>query len=259
LTRDKKQKTIKGSTDNVALLKLELDPFAHGDTISVFLDSISIRHVVTEKNPIYLKGYPRWEIGGPPDAKHKNNIRTGTFKEAFNHRMVFVYGTGGNAKENMWAFNKARYDAEVWYYRGNGAVDVIADKDFTMEKFRDRGVVLYGNSETNSAWTGLLKDCPLNVTRDRITAGSEVFAGKDLATYFTWPRPDSDIAMTAVISGTGLAGMNAADANQYFAAGSGFPDYMIFSIEMLKLGSAAIRKAGFYDNQWRLKDSNQNP
>jgi hypothetical protein len=168
--------------------------------------------------------------------------------------MVFVYGTSGDADENRWAFNKARYDAEVWYYRGNGAVDIIADKEFAMERFKDRGVVLYGNSETNSAWPGLLKGCPLNVTRDRITAGSETFAGKDLATYFAWPRPDSDIAMIAVISGTGLAGMHAADANQYFAAGSGFPDYMIFSADMLKVGSRSIRAAGFYDNQWRLKN-----
>lgn len=254
LNRDKKQKTIRGSTENVALLKLELDPFAQGDNITLLLDSVSIRHVMTDDKPVYLKGYPRWEIAGPPDAQHKNNIRTGTFKEAFNHRMVFVYGTRGNTEEDRWAFNKARYDAEVWYYRGNGAVDIIADKDFTLDKFRDRGVILYGNSETNSAWNFLLKDCPVNVTRDRITAGSDVFEGKDLATYFTWPRPDSDIAMTAVISGTGLAGMSAADANQYFAAGSGFPDYMIFSVEMLKRGSDAIRAAGFYDNKWKLKD-----
>jgi hypothetical protein len=59
--------------------------------------------------------------------------------------------------------------------------------------------------------------------------------------------------MTAVVSGTGLSGMNAADANQYFAAGSGFPDYMIFSVDMLKVGSQAIRAAGFYDNEWKLK------
>lgn len=253
LRRDKKQKTIKGSTENTALLKLELDQFSPGDTILVLLDSISIRHVVVGQVPLYLKGYPKWEIGEAPDAKHKNSVRTGTFKEAFNHKMVFVYGTSGDVKENAWAFNKARYDAEVWYYRGNGAIDVVADKDFSLEKFKDRGVVLYGNSETNSAWRVALKDCPIGVTRDQITAGSQVFAGKDLATYFTWPRHDSATAMIAVVSGTGLTGMRAADGNQYFAAGSGFPDYVIFSADMLKLGSAAIRAAGFYDNQWNLK------
>ncbi len=35
---------------------------------------------------------------------------------------------------------KARYDAEVWYYRGNGAVDIIADKDFNPAAYANRGV-----------------------------------------------------------------------------------------------------------------------
>ena len=166
--------------------------------------------------------------------------------------MVFVYGTHGTKDENLWAYNKARYDAEVWYYRGNGAVDVIADNDFSSQKYKDRGVIIYGNSNTNTAWNKLLRTCPIKVAADRITVGQDVFEGKDLGTYFTWPREDSDIAMVAVISGTGLVGMKSADANQYFAAGAGFPDYVIFSSEMLSKGAKGIKAAGFFDNQWRL-------
>ena len=155
--------------------------------------------------------------------------------------MVFVYGTAGNANEDRWAYNKARYDAEVWYYRANGSADIIPDHDFDPGKFPDRGVILYGNAATNSAWSKLLSKCPIQVTRDRITFGSHVFNGEDLATYFVWPRHDSNIASVAVIAGTGMQGMKAAEANQYFAAGSGFPDYIIFSTEMLRSGAAGIK------------------
>lgn len=254
LSRNRKEKMIRGSTENVALLKLDLESFNFRDTVSISLDSTLIKHIVTDNKQLFLKKEKEWAIGQSPDPKHKNSVRAGGFKEAFDNRMVFVYGTRGTASENAWAFNKARYDGEVWYYRGNGAVDIIADKDFAPEKFKDRGIILYGNSETNSAWSVLLKDCPINVTRERITAGSQVLVGKNLAAYFTWPRSDSNIALTGIVSGTGLAGMNTADANQYFAAASGFPDYIIFSSQMLKAGSAGILKAGFYDNQWRLAE-----
>ena len=113
-------------------------------------------------------------------------------------------------------------------------------------------MIIYGNSVTNAAWNKLLKTCPIKVTGQRITVGQDVFEGSDLGAYFTWPREDSNIAMIAVITGTGLAGMKSADANQYFAAGSGFPDYLIFSSEMLSRGAKGIKAAGFFDNQWGL-------
>ena len=167
--------------------------------------------------------------------------------------MVFVYGTAGNPDEDRWAYNKARFDAEVWYYRGNGSVDLVADNVFDQAKYTDRGIILYGNASNNSAWNKLLANCPIRVTRDRISLGTRTITGDDLAAYFIWPRPDSNSASVAVISGTGLTGLHAADANQYFAAGSGFPDYMIFSAEKLRSGASGIKEAGFFDNEWRLR------
>jgi hypothetical protein len=86
-----------------------------------------------------------------------------------------------------------------------------------------------------------------------VKIGSRVLEGNDLGAYFVWPRADSDHTSVAVISGTGLPGMRAAEANQYFAAGSGFPDYMIFTSDLLKVGPKGIRMAGFYGNDWSLE------
>ena len=70
--------------------------------------------------------------------------------------MVFVYATQGNEAENDWAYDKARFDAETFYYRGNGAMDVIPDREFSLGAYEDRSVILYGNASTNSAWDLLL-------------------------------------------------------------------------------------------------------
>lgn len=256
LTRDKKNSTIIGTTRNVSMLRLETDFVEAGDSIRITLDSAVIRTTASKEKVLWLAGYPEWRIVPGVNPKHKNPVRSGTFKEAFNHKMVYVYGTHGTRAENEWAYNKARYDAEVWYYRGNGAVDVVSDDEFSAARFADRGVIIFGNAVTNSAWKKLLASCPIQVSSDRITVGPHVYNGRDLGAYFVWPRADSDKAMVAVISGTGLAGMRAVDANQYFAAGSGFPDYLIVSADMLVAGPKGIKTAGFFGNDWSLPESN---
>ena len=166
--------------------------------------------------------------------------------------MVFVYGTTGTKEENEWSFNKARYDAETWYYRGNGAVDVISDKEYSLEKYKGRNVILFGNARTNSAYSVLLPDCPIKVERNAVTVGSETLKGDDLGAYFVWPMKGSSTNSVGVITGTGIKGMQAANANQYFAGGSGFPDFMIFRLDMLKSGTNEIKLAGFFNNDWKL-------
>src|SRR5690606_36657584 len=164
---------------------------------------------------IYMAKSNRWTIVEKQTVTEKGPHRGGTFKEAFNHRMVFVYGTGGNAAENKWAYEKAVYDAEVWYYRGNGAVDIVADKNFKPARYADRGIIIYGNAQTNRAWKKLLKDCPVQVQQGGISIGDKKYTGDDLAAYFMWPRADSETASVAVVSGTGIKGMKATEANQY--------------------------------------------
>ncbi len=141
-----------------------------------------------------------------------------------------------------------------WYYRGNGAVDIVADTEFDTTKYAGRNVIIYGNATTNAAWNSLLKSSPIQVSRNMIVAGNKSWIGDDLATYFVYPQSNG-INSTGVVTGTGPRGMNAVFANQYFAGGSGFPDFMIFNLNMLQQGAQAVKCVGFFDNQWQLSDS----
>ncbi|HEY1870421.1 MAG TPA: alpha/beta hydrolase, partial [Chitinophagaceae bacterium] len=254
LNRNRNTKTISGRTENILLLRLALNEFGANNEVSIQLDSLNIIHYKTISNndSIYLlKSNEAWSITQKPDANDKNPFRYGTFKEAFNHNMVFVIGTNGSKEESETNLDKAVYDAESWYYRGNGAIDIITDKQFSAEKYNGRNVIIYGNANTNSAWSILLKDCPIQVYTNKITADSLHWNGDDLAAYFVWRQKDAAL-LTGVVAATGVKGMKAAYANQYFAGGSGFPDFMIFSINMLKDGSDAIKMAGFFTNQWKI-------
>jgi dienelactone hydrolase len=254
LVRSKGQKLITGETENISILGLALTGFSLGDTVAITLDKQTIHQKVVSLNQqLYLYNNGEWNLGAKPEEKQKGTVRNGTFKEPFNHQMVFVYGTAGTPEENAWAYTKACYDAETWYYRGNGAVDIVADKEFNPALYSDRGIIIYGNATTNKAWKALLSGCPIQVSRGNVQFGGKQFNGNNFGAYFIWPRPDSKFASVAVITGTGLSGMNAANANQYFAGGSGFPDYMIFTTDLLKYGVKGIKAAGFYTNDWKIE------
>jgi len=258
LKRNNATKTITGSAENIRLLKLDLKNFNRGDTVRIVLDSLeSVDHIMKSANDslFLIKESGKWMATTKPGMDQKGPQRYGTFKDAFRNNMVFVYGTHGNKGENEWSLNKAKYDAETWYYRGNGAVDIISDKEFKLSDYKERGVILYGNKNTNAAWKNLLSDCPIQVEQNKITAGNKIWQGDDLSAYFVWPIHNSNNASVGVISGSGIKGMNAANANQYFAGASGFPDFMIYKLSMLNSGVNEVKMAGFFDNKWILSGS----
>ncbi len=252
LIREAKTKSMYGETQNVSILKLNLAAFGN-DSVTLKIDGDVLKLKASAASSyVYLARNDHWQLISEPAADKKGTLRNGTFKEPFNNRMVFVYGTTGNAQENAWSLAKARFDAETWYYRGNGAVDIVSDKEFSPANYPDRGIIIYGNSSTNSAWNKMLAKCPIQVSRGSIKIGGKELKGENLGAYVMYPRSDSKTASVAAITGTGPAGMHAADANQYFSGGSGFPDYMIFTDELLKSGVKGVLNAGFYNNNWEL-------
>lgn len=254
LKRNRVAKSITGSTENVLMLQLALNDFGAAAEVKIVLDStaaVSYKTSSANDTVFVVKENGKWVVAAKPSIHEKNPQRYGTFKEAFNHHMLFVVATGGTAEEKEAVMNKALYDAETWYYRGNGAVDLITDKEYAAAKYAGRNVILYGNANTNAAWKSLLGDCPIQVSNNELKAGDTKWNGNDLAAYFIWPQKDPNL-LVGVVAATGVPGMKAAFANQYFAGGSGFPDFMIFNSGMLKGDEKAIKLTGFFDNQWKL-------
>ncbi|MDZ4830890.1 MAG: prolyl oligopeptidase family serine peptidase [Phycisphaerae bacterium] len=183
----------------------------------------------------------------------KTSLRGGPFKDAFRNRMLFVYGTTGDEASDARLRAKARYDAEVWWYRGNGAVDVVADSDFDAKSSPDRNVVIFGNADTNSAWNSLLAGCPILVKQGSVKIGDREIAGDDLACVFTFPRDGSSTASVAVVGGTSAVGDRLTWRLPYFVSGVGYPDLAVFSADTLLTGASGIRLAGFFGNDWTLE------
>ena len=253
---DSERQAFKGQSENVVRLSLDTETLAPNKTVSVVLDGQSLTNLVISRsaNRLWLerrKGL--WTPIPKPSLSVKGPHRSGPFKEAFQHRMLFVYATHGTPQENAWAVAKSRFDSEAFLYRGNASVDVIPDTEFTLRSTRDRGVVLYGNASNHSAWDLLLKDSPIQPRRDGIQIGNRSIAGSKLACLFLRPRPDSDIASVAVVGGSGIEGLRLTDRLPYFLAGVAFPDCTVFDSETLTAGADGIRVAGFFGNDWSVE------
>jgi len=76
--------------------------------------------------------------------------------------------------------------------------------------------------------------------------------GDDLACLFCFPRHDSAAAYVAVVCGTGLTGMRLTDRAPYFISGTPFPDLLVWTPDVLLKGTAGVRAAGFFGNDWSV-------
>jgi hypothetical protein len=180
----------------------------------------------------------------------KGPHRNGGFKDAFRNNLILVYATRGNKTENEWYYNRARVDAEMFYYRANGNVEMISDREFDLVKYADRNVIIYGNASNNTAWNKLLSNCPLQVKNGSLTLGNKTLDGDNYGSYFIYKRNDSSNASVGVVTATGSKGMKAAYANHYLVNGTTFPDVLIFNENVLLEGILGVECSGFFGNNW---------
>ncbi len=249
---DRTRRTIVGTTGNVA--RLALRPPIEGGPLAVTLDNTTVETTYAGSSPLWLvRSDATWKVEPAPSPATKSARRGGSLKDAFRNDMLIVYGTAGDDASDAALLAKARFDAETFWYRGNGSIDVIPDTDFAPGRFRDRGVILIGNAETNAAWNSLLGTCPVLVRNGSIKVGDRECAGEDLACAFTYPRPDSDVACVAVIAGSGPIGTRLTMRLPYFVSGVEYPDLCILHASTLVSGASAIRLAGFFGNDWSVE------
>ncbi len=245
-----------GTTENVAVLRLDVAHMLSPGPIAVELDGQKVGDLpFPEKDrALWLRrAAEEWKAIERPSPRQKGPHRHGPIKNELRHRVVFVHGTAGSDEENAWSFAKARFDAETFWYRGNASVDIVRDVDFEPARFPDRTVVLYGNADTNAAWAKLLGGSPIQVRRGAVTVGERPFEGDDLTAIFLRPRADSDVASVAVVAGSGITGMRAADRDSFFYPFIRYPDCLVRRAEGLETGRPSIIAAGYFGIDWSIE------
>lgn len=248
-TADPEARRVALNTENVLGMAVRLDGLAEanglgaGEPWQITLDGAVIAkdasgEVIIEGGRVVRSLSP----GKRPD-------RAGPLKAAWTNRPLLVVGTLGNPSERRWALQKARFDAETFWYRGNGRLPIMLDTEFDPAAHPDRNIVLYGNSETNSAWDALI-DGEVRLERGVFGLDGRTIDSTELAVLFVRPRKDSATASVAVIGGTGVRGEQAATHAPLFVSGIHWPDWIVYDGEMLLEGTPGILGTGFFGPDW---------
>lgn len=249
--------TFRGTTENVAVLRLDVAHLRTAEPITVTLDDQELTEIPypEQTGSLWLRQEDgQWRCVDKPSPNHKGPHRYGSIKDELKHRFLFVYGTCGTAEENAWAFGKARYDAETFWYRGNGCMDIVRDVAFEPAHYPDRTVVLYGNARTNAAWPALLKDSPVQIRSGRAQVGGRSFASDDLSALFIQPRRDSDVASVVVVSGTSPRGMRATYFLPFFTSFVRYPDCQIARVDPENTARSVNVAVGFFGLDWSVEN-----
>jgi dienelactone hydrolase len=256
LTHDSAKRRFEGTTANVACLMLDVSHLKPGEPVHVELDGQKLGDAPwpAEGAKIWLdRAADKWHVGEKLPATAKSPTRGGPFRDAFRNRVFLVIGTHGSAAENAWALQKGRFDAETFWYRGNGLLEIVTDANFDPAKDRDRNVMLYGNADTNSAWASLLGESPVQVKSGVAKLGDREIKGDDLGCLFIRPRPGSDVAAVGAIAGTGIKGMRLTDRLPYFVSGIAYPDCVLMAGDVWSKGLPGVKAAGFFGNDWTVE------
>ncbi|MDR6237535.1 carboxylesterase family protein [Aureibacter tunicatorum] len=249
-----KEDHITGTTENVKTIVFDLAKANMDQNTVIDIDGQKVEVAPAEDQVVLQKQSDKWIVINAVNEDEKSPARNGGFRSSFDNRVVLVYGSKGSKAEREWYYNKARFDAETFWYRGNSTLELVKDVDFNPKKYQDRNVVIYGNANTNTAWNKLLKDSPVQVKNGKITIEGQTMSGDNLGAYFVQPRKDSKVASVGVVAGTGIKGAKAGFANQYFLAGPSFPDLMIFDDSMTTEGMKSVKVSGFFGNDWSVEN-----
>jgi len=196
-------------------------------------------------------------------------LEMGPFKNVFNRSFVLVHGTSGTPEETRELLDRVRYDAAHWWYRGNGRALVVSDARW-LERDRGRGLVrdqegqlmwtlgmnvlLYGNRDTNGAWAELVSEnAPFDAARGKLRLGEKTFEGNALGACVVLPRLDGS-GLVGLFADTGARGTRLGYCLSPFTSGVGYPDYTLFSADVLTKGDGGVLAAGWFDSAWRIQE-----
>jgi len=196
----------------------------------------------------------RWLVTPAPRSPATKAPRAGgPFKRVFGRRFVLVYGTTGSEEEQRALLEQARFDGQRWMYRANGQSVLLSDRAWQQEGARldlaERNTVVYGNRDTNAAFTPLARGAP--VTRGACYH-SGLRRGDNIGACYVGPGPRPG-TLVGFCASTGVLGARLGFTLSLFISGAGWPDFVFFDEDILTEGDGGVLEAGWYDQRWAIQ------
>ena len=256
VSEDSAQKRLSIQTENVRVLALPNLVIGHTFGWTFLIDGDSFEPS-GEPGRTYLfkPDQKEWRrvAASQLDSREKHNGLAGPFKGVFDSGFILVHGDRGGEAERKWALAKARYDADQWWYRGNGLARVVPASQYmdpTGARTAGSSVVLYGNADTSTAMRGIVPIEYVHVSKDFARVGGTLMTDDKamLCVHTIYGH-----GLIGVVGGTSLRAMRATDRLPYFLSGVGFPDVTVLEADVWSRGMNGVAGVGFFGYDWSVE------
>jgi hypothetical protein len=254
------QKSITVKTTNIRTLSLRLGPeLAGGSTARLLIDGelieVSINgtswHTFGRQAGHWMSAPPE---PGPPGIRKRTKLY-GPWRQAMMQPFLVVYGTMGTPEQTQWNLQLARLYAYHWWYRGNGHVEIVADKTAAEPSYQSMNMILLGGQDCNAVTALIGSNLPIRPVANALRVGDRKIAAADLTYKFVYPNPLNNYrSLVLVEGGTSLDAMKRLPAMMAVYSGGGFPDWLVWDDEVKLKGFAGAYASGFFDMDWQVSD-----
>jgi len=254
---------VRVATRGVAALALDRDSTLIDDAAPVAVAIDQSKVVFQAGEPIELhKDRIAWKAGvAAHDGDYKHGATTGPIPDVFHEPLLFVWGASdaGQARANEEV-------ARAWAHVRSGVrVDypVISDTEFFARGeaiANDRALFLVGNAKSNRVVRELEPSFPIRIEGNIVRVGAKAVESEEgpaetsqLGAAFIRPNPRRPDRYVVVVEGVGPLG-----TWRSLSLPEMLPDYVVFdrgvapARGMLVLGTASMRAAGYFGNDWLL-------
>ncbi len=203
-----------------------------------------------KQGALLLSKSNREQGGSDKQAKTflKSHKLSGPIPDAFRSAFVAVRGTSGTEKADKRNRRLARAFTRDWARYAEGRVKIVRDKDVTEKLMKNRNLVLFGASGTNTIIAELAPHLPLRIKQKHIKLpDGRTFSGDDVGVLMIYPNPLANGRYIVVYQGVHW-GEGCSD-NHIFDR---LADFTIFTEESVDPGGInKYRAAGFFDQNWQ--------
>jgi pimeloyl-ACP methyl ester carboxylesterase len=193
----------------------------------------------------------------PSGAKNikKSAAFFGPIKKDYFSPFILIYGTQGDSDSTEINLHHARVEAQNWWFRGNGHVEIIPDIELNSEIIHRYNLILFGGPETNAVTAKIMKDLPISIKNDRLIIDGQEIEKDDVAFQMVYPNPLNPEKYVVIKGGTSPKAEELAGLFNVIYSGSGLPDFLIYDETVKEKGWAAIIATGFFDVNWKFDNS----
>ncbi|MDX1947329.1 MAG: alpha/beta hydrolase [Pirellulaceae bacterium] len=204
----------------------------------------------------------KWQPGRHPRTDlRKSAERHGPIDDAFTEWFVVVTPSGKsqNPKFQQWMEFELAHLRQRWRALMRGDLPEVRDVDFDSTRYTSGPVyfgphlILWGDPQSNRVWRELNEQLPIKHTDGKWTFGGKQFDGNQFVPAAIYPYPGS--SRSYVVLNSGLTFREGHDRTNSLQNPK-LPDWAIIDLSQPPDGLAPgkIHDAGFFDEQWQLKN-----